>query len=112
MNVITNDAQCPITPGHIMCAGAHSFMGSIWQNMETEVSTYWLVKFAQRRGNWAPFTRTELEALYHESRPVGEKFWFNKLTRDGHIQQLDNEGEHYAFTTEFVAACYQVSPAC
>lgn len=106
MQIIANDDQCPIKPEHINTD--RNFMGTIWQNMETEVSANWLVRFAQRRNSWTPFTIEELEAFYHEKRPVDEKFWFNKLTNDGHISEV---GDKMTFTIEFVSACYMVSPA-
>ena len=50
MNIITVPNQCPIQPEHIDASGVKKFMGSTWQNLETEISAYWLVKFAQDRG--------------------------------------------------------------
>lgn len=115
MHIITDDSQCPIRPDDIN--GNRNFLGTIWRQMESEVSAAWLVKFAHRRGSWKPFTRSELEAFYHEKRPAGERFWFNKLIDsqdpgNSHIQILDkdDDDETFAFTTEFVAAVYMVSP--
>lgn len=83
-------------------------MGTIWQNMETEISANWLVRFAQQRDSWTPFTIEELEEFYHKKWP-NESFLFNKLPLDGHISDLDDGKK--AFTIEFVSACYMVSPA-
>ena len=84
-------------------------MGSVWQNMETEISTYWLVKFAKHRGSWAPFEMNELLAFYRETFPDERSFHFNKLMRDNYIQSIASDT--VAFTVEFVGACYAVSPA-
>jgi len=109
MHNITDDTQCPIKPEHI--DASRNFMGTIWQNMETEVSANWLVRFAQKRDSWAPFTRSEIESFYHEQFP-GQRFWFNHLTHDDHIKLLEEDGDAtFAFTIEFVAACFMASPA-
>lgn len=107
MHIITDDAQCAIRPDQI--DASRSFMETIWQNMETEISANWLVRFAQDRNSWKPFTVAELEEFYHKKWP-DEHFHFNKLRRTGHIADTIAEGT-LAFTTEFVSACYLVSPA-
>ncbi len=111
LHIITDDSQCPIKPEDIDTSTR--FMETIWQNMETEISAIWLVKFAQQRVSWTPFTYEELEAFYHTKRPETERFWFNKLTggrKGDYIAEVDG-GDRLAFTTEFVAACYAVNPA-
>ena len=105
-NIITDDNQCPIKPENIVAESTRNFMGSVWQNMETELSVYWLVKFAQDRGSWTSFTMKELLSFYQESFP-GKGFWYGRLIDDGYIQVLDDS---LSFTIEFVAACYAVSP--
>jgi hypothetical protein len=102
--------QCPIKPEHIDVS--RNFMSSVWQNMETEISANWLVRFAQHREHWMPFTIEDLESFYHEKFP-GERFHFNKLTPDYIKELTEDDGwnrDWMAFTTEFVAACYAVSP--
>ena len=58
-----------------------SFMASIWQNAETEVSAYFLVKMAQKHGSWRDFTQKEIDTV------AKEDFWFNKLIRYGAIKE-------------------------
>lgn len=106
MQIITDDIQCAIKPEQI--DGSKNFMETIWQNMETEISANWLVRFAQQRDSWMPFTLAELEEFYQKKWP-GEKFHFNKLKRDGHISEIADGT--LAFTIEFVSACYMVAPA-
>ena len=107
MHIITIDDKCPIRPEHI--DGSKNFMGTIWQNMETEISANWLVRFAQGRKSWRPFTVEELEEFYHRKWP-NERFHFNKLRGYGNDYIVDTTCGKLAFTTEFVAACYAVSP--
>jgi hypothetical protein len=90
-------------------------------NSETEVSAYWLVKLAQRRGNWSPFTIADIQALYREKFPQGD-FSFNRLI--GKFIVFVPSGEcpnqngaycdcgrhHYEFTPAFVGRCYASSP--
>lgn len=112
MNIITTPNQCPIRPEHIDASTTRKFMGSIWQNMETEISAYWLVKFAQSRESWMPFAMEDFDRFYQETFPG--KFCFNKLTPN-YIQKLtEDDGwnrDWMAFTIEFVAACYATTPA-
>lgn len=109
MNPITNDNQIPIKPEHISLDG--SFMGSIWENMETEVSAYWLIKFARDRKSWAPFNLAELADFYHKKHPDSQ-FWFNKLF--GHRTDPDyihkDDFGNFFFTKEFIVECYRLSP--
>ena len=109
MHIITNDTRCPIHPDDINTKRA--FMDTVWQNMETEISAIWLVKFAQRRGHWDSFTMVELLSFYHEKRPENEEFRFNKLKPYNGPDYIVEEAGRLFFTTEFVAVCYAVSPA-
>jgi hypothetical protein len=79
-------------------------------NMETEISSSWIVLFCQERGQgWAPFTRAELEEFYHaKGRP--ESFHFNGLIRTDN-RWLMCKDDSYTVTTAFVQACYSASPA-
>lgn len=52
---------------------------SRWQNTESEASANFLMRFAQQRGNWDPFTKVEIDAFSKHD------FWFNKLTTYGDI---------------------------
>ncbi len=109
MNIITSDRPCVIKPEDINTD--RSLMDTIWQNMETEISAIWLVKFAQRRGHWGSFTMEELLSFYHEKRPSTESFRFNKLQPYNGPDYIVEEADRLFFTIQFVAACYAVSPA-
>ena len=110
MNIIREDADCPIKPENIDGKDVYCFMGSVWQNMETEVTAYWLVKFAKQRGSWAPFRMDELLAMYHVKHP-DSRFCFNKIMPHNGDSYIFEDGEYLHFTTEFVAAVYALSPA-
>lgn len=94
---------------------------SAFGHSETETSAYWLIKLAQRRGNWLPFTYADIQALYREKFPQGS-YSFNRLIGDGivFVQSGDCEGNHpycecgkhrYEFTPKFVGRVYASSPA-
>lgn len=98
----------PIKPEHINIDYSKGFthLWNAFDNSETETSAYWLVKLAQRRGNWDPFTTADIQALYHEKFPSGT-YYFNQLIDRGYIKQ---SGDTYEYTVQFVARCYSSSP--
>jgi hypothetical protein len=60
-----------------------------FNNLETEVSARWIVKFCQQRDKgWKPFTYDEIEQFYQENGY--RNFWFNRLTQNGFIKEQDN----------------------
>lgn len=83
---------------------------------ETEISAYWLIKLAQRNGDWRPFTREDVEAVYSEKFKDG--YTFNLLVERGVGYGRPgerylwgggwivlSEGRYY-FTEEFIERCY------
>jgi len=49
---------------------------------ETEISARYILKMCQRRGNWQPFTRADIETVYEASGHQG--FTFNRLIEPGY----------------------------
>lgn len=100
--------------------GSGQLMDSIWQNMETEASAYYLVKLAQKNGSWRDFTKKEIDKI------AKEDFWFNKLRRWPF--DISNEpydyitfepktnmiksfaGGVFSFTDKFINEVYRLSP--
>lgn len=86
-------------------ASKHFF--DAFDNMETEISARWIVKFCQSRGRgWEPFTRDEIERFHNEHGFVD--FWFNKLGPENGVRF---EGDIVHIEHEFVARCWKASPA-
>lgn len=74
----------------------------------TETSASWLVRLAQKNGDWRNFTKAEIDAF------GGHKFFFNELLKDesrGPSPIKKNEDGSFSFTHEFVARCFLASPA-
>jgi len=73
-------------------------------NSETEVSAKHIVKLAQKKEGWYPFTLEEIEAQYNET---GHKYFcFNELlSRDFIIKKEDK----YYFTSEFISRVFMIS---
>lgn len=98
-----------------------------FDNSETETSAAWLVEMAQKHGSWRPFSREEIEAVYHEH--FEEDFRFNRLIRQGRgfyiMEGYRDEGggwivcdgdeskpgAMFHFTDDFVERCFKSSPA-
>lgn len=101
-----------IKPEDINIWHSRCFMSSMWQNLETEVSAYYLVKMAQENGSWRDFTKKEIDKV------ANEDFWFNKLRRypfDNGTQPGDSITHNektgkYSFTHNFIVECYRLSP--
>ncbi len=72
--------QFPISPEDIDVSN-HFF--DSFEHMETEVSAWWLVRFAQHRGQgWTPFTDTEINMFYRDQGTSKQRnFRFNRLVR-------------------------------
>lgn len=84
---------------------------------ETEISAYWLLKLAKERGSWRPFTREDIEKIYHVK--YQEDFHFNRLVETGSGYSIrtgrydvgggwiyyDEEMKRYYFTVDFVLRC-------
>lgn len=75
--------------------------------VETEISARYLVKLAQKKGGWDPFTKEEINAF------SGEDFWFNGLVSSAdpeHSLIQEREGR-YHFTHNFIVQCFLKRPA-
>jgi hypothetical protein len=102
-NIIDGESvKCPIQPADIDI-GRH--FHDAFGHSETEVSAGYLVRLAQVKGGWVPFTKEEIEAFYQKSGH--HDFWFNRLITDGWI--VERDGKHF-FTVQFVARVYLSSP--
>ncbi|MFC1656508.1 hypothetical protein ACFL14_00880 [Patescibacteria group bacterium] len=101
--VVATD-EYPIKPSDIK--SDQHFFGTAFRNNETEKSANWLVRFAQRNGDWREFTYDEIEAFYNG---VGghENFSFNRLLADDFIIKMSDT---YYFTHEFIVTCFESSP--
>ena len=84
-------------------------------HMETEISACWVVRLAQEKGTWGPFTVGEMQAFY-EKKGRKENFFFNKLspkangwlTVEGDL--YENATALFAPTADFILRCYKSSP--
>lgn len=94
----------PIKPSDI--STAKHFFGA-FNNREAEVSAKWLVRIAQKNGDWRDFTKVEIDELSKQN------FHFNRLLDDGSYEPpiSKNEDGTYSFTHKFVAKCFLSSPA-
>ncbi len=73
--IITETSAHPIQPEDVNAT--KRFFGA-FDNMETEISAAWLVRFARDRGKgWAAFTRKDIEEYYGRWQQDG--FAFNRL---------------------------------
>ncbi len=86
-----------IKPGDLKLDKWEQLMGSKWQNVETEISAYWLIRLAQKNRSWRDFTKKEIDDLSKHD------FWFNRLTIMGDI--IPNANETYSFTDYFIIEC-------
>lgn len=105
-----------------------------FDNMETETSAKWVVRFCQGKGGWVDFTGEEIEAFYNKDGFCD--FQFNRLVsaarvvpqghgarafsagiyydgpweeRGGGWIALDRDGK-YHITNSFIERCYQAAP--
>jgi len=94
----------PILPEHIK---TDDHFWDAFGNNETEVSAYYLVRLAQKNGDWRNFTKEEIDAFSENN------YYFNQLTDDGsHNPPIKtNDDGSYSFTHKFVAKCFLSSPA-
>lgn len=76
-------------------------------NMETEISARFLVRLAQKNGDWRNFTKAEIDQFSKHD------FWSNRLLDDGSNNPpiKDNRDGSYSFTHKFIAKCFLSSPA-
>jgi hypothetical protein len=99
------DGVYPIKPSDIN-ADHHFF--DAFGNSESETSARWLVKLAQKNGDWRAFTKDEIDTF------SGHRFRFNNLIRPEtptYSPIVKNDNGTYSFTHMFVANCFRSSPA-
>jgi hypothetical protein len=102
MKIIEN-ASHPITPD--MVSIERVIMGAFGRR-EAEISATWIVNLCQNRGSWLPIPMIDLETFY---KSFGHfDFRFNGLDIQGWV--VIRDGIVY-LTEEFVAKCYEASPA-
>jgi hypothetical protein len=113
----------PIRPHHI----ADGQFWSAFDNVETEASALWIVRFAKMQGAWLPFTEAEIEHMDRECTkiakgvikavtdldPVSEEVeagWYsvNRLPDQGYIVK-GGDGK-YRVTHEFICRCFEAAP--
>jgi len=110
---------------------ASKHLCSAFDNMETEISAGWIIRFLQERGTgWRPFTYEEINAFY--SRKHQDGFCFNRLVESEMVPPnlarafagffeprvpvgggwiIVSADKKYLVTEEFVERCYKSSPA-
>lgn len=121
------DSTFPIQPKNI---DASRHLCEAFNNMETEVSAGWIIRFAQHRDqSWEPFTYDDINDFYRKKHTDG--FRFNRLVEPqmvppslarafaGHHDQpipvgggwlIKGDDEKYYFTNDFVYNCFKSSP--
>lgn len=126
--IVTADEDFPIQP-HDINASGHMF--EAFDNMETEISAGWIIRFLQSRDQgWNPFTHEEINNLY--SRTFQHGFRFNRLVEAemvppslarafaGHHDPLVPKGggwiikgddDKYYVTVDFITRCFKSCPA-
>ncbi|MCI0532777.1 hypothetical protein L0Y49_01000 [bacterium] len=119
--IISGEPDFPITPGHINARGEH--LWEAFENVETEVSAVYIVRFCQERSHWGPFTEKEIEEFYVRTSGRKGGFTFNRLIEAGSSFSIrdgmqpagggwivkDKEGNLHV-TDDFVWRCYKASP--
>jgi hypothetical protein len=92
----------------------YTHLWNAFEHSETEASAYYLLRMAYRRGNWAPFTKADVEAVYGAQ----DGYTFNRLIDPGIGYGLPGERYEsgggwivkkdglYYFTEEFIDRCY------
>jgi len=125
-HIVDAGTSFPIQPDSID-ASQHLF-GS-FDNMETEASAGWIIRFLQeRKQGWAPFTFEDINGFY--ARKHSHKFRFNRLVEPemvppslarafaGHHDPripvgggwiILRDGTYY-LTPEFINRCHRSSP--
>lgn len=119
---VTHKSNFPIQPGDIDTKiGVHFW--DAFDHSETEVSAKWLVRLAQRRGGWHPFTYDQIETFYNIEGNY-HNFSFNRLIKPEIVRTglgsgqdirgggwIIHEKSLYYFTVDFIERCYKSSPA-
>jgi hypothetical protein len=72
---------------------------SIWKDGKTEESAYWLVKLAQKNGEWLVFNEKDIEKF------VEDNFCFHRLTN----RWIKPTKEGYEYTDAFVNELYRTN---
>jgi len=105
MYVLDTDQKiraCPVKPKHVKTDKYH--IGAFGDHFPTETSAFFLVKLAQKKRGWKPFTLNEIEQFCLKFN--NNEFKFNRLLGKWIVEQ---NGKLY-FTLEFVARVWESSP--
>jgi|GEM_PF-1103025 len=78
--IITDSGSFPIKPSDINIDHRKGFrhLYGAFDNSETEVSAYWIVRLCQQLGTWGPFTKAQIEEVYRKAG-LKDGFTFNRL---------------------------------
>jgi len=101
---VTAEEDYPIQPQDID-ASRHFF--DAFDNMETEISAGWIIRFMQQRGTgWQPFTQDEIDV--HYNRKFSGHFPFNRLVEAESV--LARPAEEFGRVLEHVSICRNTNP--
>jgi len=78
-----------------------------------EIMARFLVEFCQELGDWEAFTKTQIVNYLEKEGYTTEKafYLFTKLLVNNGFVVLSEADKKYRVTHEFVAACWDASPA-
>ncbi|MEX2008467.1 MAG: hypothetical protein WD850_03190 [Candidatus Spechtbacterales bacterium] len=109
--VVGQVVEYPIQPSDI--STELDFMDTLGR-AELESSGFWVVRLAQRRGGWSPFTRDELWGLHAKENPSQRHPRLQERDLDELLGNrtlfAEMDGQYYV-THEFVSSCFRGSPA-
>lgn len=101
--IIARPKTYPIEPQHIDTSRPFS---GVFESTPKDIAAHYIVRLCQRLGVWGPFSLTQIQDLYAESKH-GNDFSFCGLM--GTLIVLGDDG-FYRITHEFVTACFRSSP--
>lgn len=101
IDIATDEGKAyPIRPEHI---NANTHFYNAFGNMETDIAARIIVQLCQKKGEWAPFTKAEIDAF------CDRNFMFHRLIGTKHFIAGNHDG--YYVTHEFVTRCFLSAPA-
>ncbi len=124
--VVDETVVFPIKPTDINIDPEKGFqhLFDAFDNSETEVSAFYVLKLMQRKGSWYAFTAEEVQKIYKQ-KGHGDDFWFNRLIVSDSVYNIqtggydekgggwivkDEDGK-LRVTADFILRCYRSSPA-